>query len=98
VTKADMARRYVRGQVRHALAEIEDQVDQAYVGHHQFYWNRPRSVWLAKTRPVYIDFGRDHLARFETYDTSGLPCVRLIPKQTFIEDVINKQDVRAIGA
>ena len=44
----------------HSLREIRTEVDEAYCGHHQYDWIRPRGVWLESTCPVFIDFG-DHL-------------------------------------
>jgi len=49
---------------------------------------RPRRTWLDAACPVYIDFGKEWLARLETYDETGLPIVRLVSKKKFVHDVM----------
>ena len=71
----------------HSFSEIAIEVNKLYCGHHQYDWIRPHKTWLDAACPVYIDLGVDCLARLETYDESGLPCVRLISKQTFLQSV-----------
>lgn len=41
------------GRVR-SIREIETEVADAYSGHHQYVWMRPRRTWLEATCPVYI--------------------------------------------
>ncbi len=72
----------------HSLHEIRTEVEQAYRGHHQYDWVRPRRTWLDAACPVYIDFGDDHLVKLELYDESNLPCVRLVSKRKFLHDVM----------
>lgn len=72
----------------HGIEDIEDQVNQAYRGHHQYDWVKPRRVWLDAAAPVYIDFGDDHLVRLETYDASGLLCIKLVARPKFLHDVM----------
>jgi hypothetical protein len=91
-TKATLRSGRIRG-----LHEIEEQVKQVYRGHHQYDWIRPRSTWLDATCPVYIDFGDDLLAKLETYDESGLPCVRLVAKRTFVDDAMVEDTASAIA-
>lgn len=93
VTKAT-----VRGGWMHFLPDIEAEVAEAYRGHHQYVWIRPRRTWLDATCPVYIDFGEDWLARLETYDESGIPCIFLVSKRKFVHDVLVETDARAIGS
>jgi competence protein CoiA len=71
----------------YGIHKIEDAVKQAYRGHHQYDWVRPRKTWLEASCPVYIDFGNDYLVRLEKYDESNLPCIRLISKKKFIREV-----------
>jgi competence protein CoiA len=47
----------------HSIREIEEEINQAYRGHHQYDWVQPRRTWLDATCPVYIDFGDDLLAK-----------------------------------
>ncbi len=82
----------------HSIHEIQDQVNQAYRGHHQYDWVRPRRTWLEVACPVYLDFGTESLARLETYDDSGLPCVRLVAKRKFVHDVMVERSATAIAS
>ena len=81
----------------HGLSDIADEVNAAYVGHHQYDWIRPRRTWLEATCPVYIDFGGELLFRLEQYDDSGLTCVRKIHKRKFLHDVMVEQSAKAVG-
>lgn len=81
----------------HFMYEIEDAVNSAYYGHHQYDWVRPRRTWLEAECPVYIDFGGDGLIRLEIYDESGLPCIRRISKLKFIHDAMTETSATAIG-
>jgi len=87
----------LRGWWYHFMHEIEDMVNQSYIGHHQYDWVRPRMTWLEANCPVYIDFGDDYLVRLEVYDESGLKCVRLISKRKFVHDAMTKTDAKAIA-
>ncbi|WP_234181164.1 competence protein CoiA [Sphingopyxis sp. NFH-91] len=71
------------------LFRIKDEVLAEYRGHHQYDWVRPRTTWLEACCPVYIDFGLNYLVRLETYDETGLPCVRLVPKVRFIAEAMS---------
>lgn len=92
VTKATL-----RGGFYHFIHEIETEVHQSYRGHHQYDWVRPRRTWLDAACPVYIDFGDDRLVRLDTYDESGLRCIRLVAKRKFVHDVMAETDARAIA-
>ncbi|MER8492218.1 CoiA-like domain protein [Mesorhizobium australicum] len=81
----------------HSVREIEDEVHRSYCGHHQFDWVRPRRTWLDAACPVYIDFGEDFLVKLETYDESGLPCVRRVAKRKFVHDVMVEVRAHAIA-
>lgn len=72
----------------HFLPDIEHDVAQAYRGHHQYDWVRPRRTWLDAVCPVYIDFGMEWLIRLERYDETELPCVRFVAKSKFVHDVM----------
>jgi competence protein CoiA len=82
----------------HFIREIEEQVNQAYRGHHQYDWIRPRRTWLDATCPVYIDFGDGLLAKLEVYDESGLLCIRLVSKQKFVHDAMTEGTAQAIAS
>ncbi len=94
----DVTRANVRGGWIHGLQDIEDEVNAAYRGHHQYDWVRPRRTWLDATCPVYIDFRDESLVRLETYDDYGLPCVRLVAKRKFLHDTMVKQHATAIAS
>jgi competence protein CoiA len=82
----------------HGIHEIEEQINQAYRGHHQYDWVRPRRAWLESKSPVYIDFGGEFLARLERYDDSDLPCIRFVSKRKFVNDAMNEQSAQAIAS
>jgi hypothetical protein len=86
----------VRGGYLHFMHEIEKKVEQAYRGHHQYDWVRPRRTWLDATCPVYIDFGQEWLAKLETYDETGLPCIRIVSKQEFVHEAMIQSEARDI--
>ena len=73
-------------------------MNQSYNGYHQFDWVKPRKIWLDTKFPVYIDFGNEHLVKLETYDDSGLKCVRLVSKRKFIHDVMVEKRAENIAA
>lgn len=75
----------------HSLDGIRDAVIDAYYGHHQYYWVRPRKTWLDAKCPVYIDFGDDRLVRLQRYDDTGLPCIRLVSKREFVQYAMKSQ-------
>lgn len=74
----------------HSIKEIQDAVEEAYRGHHQYDWVKPRKTWLDASCPVYIDFGSNLLVKLETYDDSGLKCIRYVAKRKFIHDVMTE--------
>ncbi|QDV54611.1 competence protein CoiA [Rosistilla oblonga] len=78
----------IRGGYYHFMDEIEDEVNRSYTGYHQFDWVRPRKTWLDASCPVYIDFGDDNLVKLETYDESGLKCIRFVHKRKFVHDAM----------
>ncbi|MGH7024220.1 MAG: competence protein CoiA [Caulobacteraceae bacterium] len=92
ITKATLTFGFI-----HSLREIQTEVEQAYRGHHQYDWVRPRRTWLEASCPVYIDFGDDFLLKLEIYDDSNLPCVRYVAKRKFVHDAMVESDVRAIA-
>ena len=81
----------------HGISEIEVDLNKAYSGHHQYDWIRPHRTWLDAKCPVYLDFGEEHLIRLETYDESGLKCIRLISKIKFVHDVNTETSATAIA-
>ena len=72
----------------HNNNELEEEVKNHYSGYHQFYWTRPRRMWLDATCSVYLDFGEEVLYRLGTYDETGMRCVRLIAKRKLIHDAM----------
>lgn len=93
----EITRATLRGGIIHSLYDIEEEIRQSYKGHHQYDWVRPRSTWLDAQCPVYIDFGDDYLVKLETYDESGLKCVRLVSKRIFIHDTMHETEAQAIA-
>lgn len=82
----------------HDIREIEEQVAEAYRGHHQYGWIRPHRTWLEATSPVYIDFGGDCLLRLETYDDFGLPCIFIVSKRKFVHDAMTEESAQTIAS
>lgn len=82
----------------HSLREVEDKLRHVYRGHHQYVWVRPRKTWFDATCPVYLDFGESWLARLETYDDTGLPCVFLVSKDKLVHDAMTEADARKIAS
>ncbi len=93
ITKATLRFGYV-----HGIQEIKTEVEQAYSGHHQYDWVRPRRTWLDAACPVYIDFGEDYLVKLEIYDESNLPCIRYVAKRKFLHDAMVETDAQAIAS
>jgi len=87
----------VRGGWLHSLYDIKDEVELSYCGHHQYDWVRPRKTWLEAKCPVYIDFGKDYLAKLCNYDESGLSCIQLIAKRKFLHDSMHETCAEAIA-
>lgn len=94
----DVTKSTLRGGWYHFMHEIENEVKQAYRGHHQYDWVRPRQTWLSAYCPVYIDFGDEYLVKLEVYDESRLECVRLISKWKFVNDSMIETDARKIAS
>jgi len=92
VTKATLRHGWI-----HGIHEIEAEVNEAYSGHHQYDWIRPRRTWLDATCPVYLDLGDKFLAKLDIYDESGLPCIYLVAKQKFFHDVMREKIATAIA-
>lgn len=92
MTKARLNHGYI-----HGMHRIRGAVEEAYRGHHQYDWVRPRRTWLDAECPVYIDFGEDHLVKLQSYDDSGLPCVFLVSRRKFIHDAMVENNASAIA-
>ena len=96
ITKANVAS--IAGIVEvHSLAEISGEVLDAYVGHRQYYWVRPRTTWLESPCPVFLDFGDDWVAQLDSYDDYKLPCIRIVAKNRLVHDALSCTDVAAVG-
>ena len=73
----------------HSSTEIGDEIGKAYSGHHQYHWVRPRKTWLESPCPVFLDFGEEGLAKLESYDVYGLPCIRFVAKSGFVKEAMS---------
>ena len=71
-----------------SLREVHDEVMNAYLGHQQYDWVRPRRTWLDADCPVYLDFGDEWLFRLERYGQTNLNCVFRVAKRKFVHDVM----------
>lgn len=79
-----------------SLDRIRAEVEEGYVGHHQYVWQRPPSTWLNATCPVYLDFGEEWLVRLEIYPVGNLPCAKLLGRDLFVEDLLTVTDAKHI--
>ena len=96
ITKANVGS--IGGMVQvHSLADIRDEVLAAYVGHRQYYWVRLRKAWLESPSAAFLDFGDDWVAKLDTYDDYGLPCIRVLTKRRLVRDAMSFADVGLIG-
>jgi competence protein CoiA len=71
----------------HSTESIKSEIEREYIGHHQFEWVRPRTVWFESTAPVFLDFGDDTLWHLQEYDPN-IRCVQRVPKQKLIETLL----------
>ncbi|MBI1223855.1 MAG: hypothetical protein GC192_01345 [Bacteroidetes bacterium] len=70
----------------HSISDIEAEIEENYIGHHFFDWEKPREVWYNAVCDVLFDFGGKVLWKLvNMYDDRGLKCVKAIDKQYFIE-------------
>jgi hypothetical protein len=88
--RPDATKRTNMGGEIHGIHRIQSEIEQAYRGHHQYDWVRPRRTWLEALCPVYIDFGDEYLVKLEIYDESGLPCIRHVAKRKFVHDAMTE--------
>ncbi len=77
----------LKGGLLHSMREVKEELENAYDGHHQYDWVRPRGTWLDSKVPVFIDFGDCYVVQLMTYDESKLRCVRLVSKQKLVHDI-----------
>lgn len=77
--------------------KLKDKIKDYCIGHHQFHWTRPRGTWLDAGCPVYIDFGEEILWRIETYDETGLKCVRPVAKRKLVYDAMVERRAEEIA-
>jgi hypothetical protein len=77
--------------------KLEDEIKAHCIGHHLFYWTRPRQTWLEAQCPVYFDFGEEALWRLETYDETGVQCVRPIAKRKLVHDAMVEKRAKDIA-
>lgn len=87
----------LRGGWIHGRYDIEEEVKNSYNGYHQYDWVRPRKTWLDAKSPVYIDFGDEYLVKLDSYDESGLKCIRLVSKRKFVHDVMVEDEAENIA-
>lgn len=71
----------------HSTERIKSEIEREYIGHHQFEWVQPRTVWFESTVPVFLDFGQDTLWRLQEYD-SNMRCVQRVSKQQLIQTLL----------
>jgi hypothetical protein len=80
-----------------SASEIEQEINNNYVGHHSFHWTRPHIAWLEAKCPVLLDFGDDILWRIESYKGQFI-CVRAISRRKVIHDIKNEENAWNIAS
>lgn len=68
----------------HSMAEIREQIERNFAGHHLFDWVRARTVWFDATAPVFLDFGSDGFFWLKRYDSRNLWCVQRVSKRRLV--------------
>jgi hypothetical protein len=71
----------------HFLTDIREEIENNYIGHHQFDWKHKRTVWFNTKKPVFIDFGDNYLWWLKKYykeEYRDLWCVQKISKDELI--------------
>ena len=73
----------------HETSEINNQIEEHYIGHHMFDWKHQRSVWFESKKDVYFDFGSEEfllkIMIYRTYGDRALPCVQYVSRQFMVE-------------
>lgn len=69
----------------YSIKSIQNEIDKSYIGHHQYDWIKPRSVWFESVKRVFIDFNDDLLWELKVYDNKGLKCIQAISKRYFLK-------------
>jgi hypothetical protein len=80
------------------MRDIEQAVNDAYSGHHQYDWKRPRAGWLESSCPVFIDFGEEWVWQLGKYGASSLPCARAVAKAKLVHDAMTEPHATAIAS
>lgn len=73
------------------------EVLSSFKGQYQYDWIKPRKGWLESECPVFIDFGGVSLLKLETYDSTGLKCIKAVSKDKFVKDALVKETATAVG-
>jgi competence protein CoiA len=74
----------------HGMHRIQEDVWEAYRGHHQYNWIRPRVGWLESGCTVYIDLGDEWLWQLCRYGETDLRCARRVAKAKFVHDAMTE--------
>ncbi|MBW4449175.1 MAG: hypothetical protein KME38_20525 [Spirirestis rafaelensis WJT71-NPBG6] len=61
------AKRYFHMIEAHFMSDIKEEIENNYIGHHLFDCKHKRGAWFNATKPVFIDFGDNHLWLLEKY-------------------------------
>lgn len=69
----------------HPASDLQDDIFQAYTGHHMFHWVRPRTVWFGATSEVFFDFGDALLWRLCIYHKEhGVRAIQRVVKSDLV--------------
>lgn len=74
----------------HNIKEIQIDIENNYVGHHQYDWLNPHFVWFEAKCSVFFDFGDRFVYKLiKNYDDRGLKVVQKFDKSDFISLFLN---------
>lgn len=77
-------------QLLHSGRELNEHFEDTYTGHHQFFWQRPRDIWLQTTMPTYLDLGNGVLAQIMKYgdQPNAMMCVQIRGKAALVNNLL----------
>lgn len=73
------------------MEEIQNEIEESYIGHHLYDWVKPRKNWLTSKSKVFIDFWDEYLYNLTKYDYYKLSVVRMYKKEYIIERILNSK-------
>lgn len=84
-------------QLLHSGRELNEYFEDTYVGHHQFFWQRPREIWLQTSMPTYLDIGNGVLAQILRYGDrpNAMMCIQICGQEGLVNELMCSGDLTA---